>query len=697
MKKHLFILSLQLTLFVSLILTFISSSAQWTRKADALKNRSEIAGGVVYNSKLYAFLGFRNAELQPEPSSEVYDPATDTWTLLASIPDNVSMTHQGVVLIDNTVWHIGGRVGQNPGPLTSDIWIYNITANSWSRGPQLINPATGEPLRWAAGGAVLLGRTIHIFGGFAIDACNHDQDKYHLTLDVDTWLADPSKPAQWKNDLAPLPIKRNHLSSTVLGGKIYAIGGQFGHDCNGGTEQPFSHVYDPSTDTWTQLPDLPTPRSHSEGAIFAMDGKIFLIGGQGTDGASTNQVTIFEPEGKHGAGKWKNDHSLTLPEHYEGLLARVIGDQFIITDGGIWYSGNPRKETYSQTIGRNPVYEFGFPEGCLHLKADAGGIAKGKTLLFTIDGSKDYTISSNANWLTATKNAAGLATQNGADIELTADTKGLAPGNYSATITAIGSGSGPDYTEASYCVTLTVDGITATLQTLEAETAVLNGTKVASDHPEYTGTGFVDYRNPEDDYIEWSINKPQAGSTPLWFRYSNGKEFDRPLKLEVNGVTVFSTLSFPSTGDWTNWSVSNATVYLNKGINTIRLTAIGFSGPNIDHLTFRTNAAVETAQRAGSENTVMPISSDLLKAHVYPNPASGNARLAFKTSSDLPVEMEIIDMLGKTHKTMKFLKGNSNSFDFSVKGLATGIYIIKIKQGNSLRSTKLIVGKETLH
>src|SRR4028118_70457 len=145
MKKNLFIDRLPLTLFITIVLTSISSSGQWVRKADAFQKRSEFAG-VVYKSKLYAFLGFGSSALEPETSSEVYDPVTNKWTLLASIPDNATMTHQGVVLIDNTVWHIGGRVGKNPGPLTGNIWIYNITTNSWSRGPRLRDPVTGNPI-----------------------------------------------------------------------------------------------------------------------------------------------------------------------------------------------------------------------------------------------------------------------------------------------------------------------------------------------------------------------------------------------------------------------------------------------------------------------------------------------------------------------------------------------------------------------
>src|SRR5687767_432047 len=153
------ILAFLIAIFFTTTIT-TSSYAQWVSKANALKKRSEV-NSVVYNGKLYAFLGFRDSALNVEHTAEVYDPVSNTWTLLNSLPLNKVVTHQGVALIDDNVWHIGGRVGRHPGPLTSEIWIYNITNNSWSPGPLIIDPATGDSLLWGGGGAAFLGRTLH--------------------------------------------------------------------------------------------------------------------------------------------------------------------------------------------------------------------------------------------------------------------------------------------------------------------------------------------------------------------------------------------------------------------------------------------------------------------------------------------------------------------------------------------------------
>lgn len=480
--KHTICKSFLLVLMVSINAI---ASAQWTRKADGLKLRSELGETIVYDSRLYSFVGFSDTLRNAEPTSEMYDPATNKWTYLASMPANTAMTHQDVVLIDNTIWHIGGRIGKNPGPISSHIWIYNITTNNWSKGPELVDPATGKTLVLAASSSVLLGRTLHIFGGFTPTSCNNDQETYHLTLDVDTWFANPALPAQWKNNLKPLPLKRNHLSGLSFAGKIYAIGGQLGHDCGGGKEVPYCHMYNPMTDTWTQLTSLPTGRSHAEGGIFAIDGMIYLVGGQGDDGKSTKKVTIFDPSKNGGAGSWTENTSLALPTIYEGMSAKVIGTTFILSHGSSGSSKYPLKKTYTRTITRKPVYKLGFPSECLMLNDSSGSIVKAKTLVFTIDGTKQYNISSNASWLTITKNFNGITNQNSADVEVTANSDGLAPGTYSTVITATGVAGGISYEAATECVSLVVND--KGVQTKFNLNITLNGTGTVAKSPDQPG------------------------------------------------------------------------------------------------------------------------------------------------------------------------------------------------------------------
>lgn len=123
-------------------------------------------------------------------------------------------------------------------------------------------------------------------------------------------------------------------------------------------------------------------------------------------------------------------------------------------------------------------------------------------------------------------------------------------------------------------------------ETLEAETAVLNGAIVSATQTGFTGTGYADYVNTTGDYIEWTVNATATGSFLLKFRYANGATTNRPLQLEVNGSIITASLDFSPTGGWANWSLATATANLIAGTNKIRLITTGSNGPNVDNLNY---------------------------------------------------------------------------------------------------------------
>ena len=71
---------------------------------------------------------------------------------------------------------------------------------------------------------------------------------------------------------ADMPTGRSHPSTSVVNGKIYAIGGIIGMEAASTVEE-----YNPMTDTWTEKADMPTPRTYL--STSAVNGKIYAIGG----------------------------------------------------------------------------------------------------------------------------------------------------------------------------------------------------------------------------------------------------------------------------------------------------------------------------------------------------------------------------------------------------------------------------------
>lgn len=118
----------------------------------------------------------------------------------------------------------------------------------------------------------------------------------------------------------------------------------------------------------------------------------------------------------------------------------------------------------------------------------------------------------------------------------------------------------------------------------EAELATRSGASVASNNAGFTGSGFGDYNGAAGEFIQFSAGANAAGKHRLVFRYANGSTTARSLSLQVNGVTINAKLAFAPTGAWTTWKTVELIVNFVAGTNTVKLTSLNASAPNIDSL-----------------------------------------------------------------------------------------------------------------
>jgi N-acetylneuraminic acid mutarotase len=242
----------------------------------------------------------------------VYDPATDSWTRIADSP--VSLTHCGVAVVGREIYFAGGVVGTDTEEkvnAVTNVWKYNVDTDSWSEATPLPEPR-------GAGALVLLERKLHFFGGTGLDRHQAEVDHWVLSLDADDG---------WTN-AAPLPAPRNHLGGAALGGKVYAIAGQTGHN---ETATMFADVYawDPATDAWSAVAPLPSVRSHITGATLVHDSRIIVLGGEIEHGGdnSVADVETYDPV----TNAWT---PLTpLPEPRHSGVAGVLGEDIFYTSG----------------------------------------------------------------------------------------------------------------------------------------------------------------------------------------------------------------------------------------------------------------------------------------------------------------------------------------------------------------------------
>lgn len=172
------------------------------------------------------------------------------------------------------------------------------------------NPLQFRRLAYAT---VVVGNEIYLISGVAIGVPPGHVEVY--------------QPGVGSRSAAPLPTPRTYLGA-ALGpdGRIYAIGGYGQSVADGAVE-----AYDPSTDSWTTLASLPTPRADL-GVVTAPgpDGSpwIYAIGGREASNQKSNKVEAYNPSSAIWVAR------SPLPEPREGLQV-AFANGHIYAMGGI--------------------------------------------------------------------------------------------------------------------------------------------------------------------------------------------------------------------------------------------------------------------------------------------------------------------------------------------------------------------------
>ncbi|RAU82424.1 malectin domain-containing carbohydrate-binding protein [Pontibacter arcticus] len=308
-----------------------ATTISWGTAASQPYNVSEAQGEVV-NGKLYSFGGFDSQKTGFTPTSRAYvfDPAANTWKALAAMPPMNStnyggVTHAGFATDGKDIYFAGGYTSNATGTGqifgSKEAWKYIVAENRYVRLPNL-------PIQIAAGQMEYLNGKLHHIGGTNLSRTQDLGNHYVLDLS--------NTSAGWKT-LAPVPNARQHAGSAVLGGKIYYIGGQTGHDSKL-VAQKYVHSYNPSTNTWTRVADLPVPsgatgRGHISSAVVVYNNRILVLAGETVFNAGyTNMVSAYSPS----TNTWENLTPMPVAR-YSGVAAYI--------NGNLYYTGGSKTRT----------------------------------------------------------------------------------------------------------------------------------------------------------------------------------------------------------------------------------------------------------------------------------------------------------------------------------------------------------------
>ena len=110
----------------------------------------------------------------------------------------------------------------------------------------------------------------------------------------------------------PMPTPRAEVASALVDGRIYVVGG-FTED---GKSSNVVEVYDPKSDTWTDIEPMPERLDHPMAA--GAGGKLFVIGGWRVFGEqASDAVHEYDPA----TGRWRSRANLPLPRAAGGAAS----------------------------------------------------------------------------------------------------------------------------------------------------------------------------------------------------------------------------------------------------------------------------------------------------------------------------------------------------------------------------------------
>ncbi len=317
-------------------LTFVSGVAAqvggiWQTLAPMPTARQELATAVL-NGKIYAIGGYDSSGT-PTNIVEVYDPTTNTWTSAHPIP--VALHHNSAAVATGKLYSFGGPSTQT--------FVYDELNDSWSAVASMLffhalTPAVG-----------VFNDKIYVAGGANGGAGNRMQNAVEVyDPAANTWSA-----------LQPMRVGRNHCGGAFIDGKFYVVGGRRViraldanevYDPQTNTWAPqapkfyvvggrrviraldANEVYDPQTNTWAPQAPLPTARAGI--AVAAVNGELFVFGGETLDpnggpGEVHGEVEVFNPA----TNTWRSLSPMPTPRH--GIWASVIGNNIFLPGGGI--------------------------------------------------------------------------------------------------------------------------------------------------------------------------------------------------------------------------------------------------------------------------------------------------------------------------------------------------------------------------
>ena len=307
---------------------------EWVRKADMPTARTGLTCATV-NGKIYTIGGATDWLGQSLSVVEEYDPATDTWTRKADMPN--ARFKLSSCVANGKIYVMSGFLKRGVGEVgwmpTTAVEEYDPATDTWTKKTPVPTERVPNRVLFSLSTLVELNGKIYVIGGLtSIGGVTLNLMKEYDPV-TDKWRT-----------LADMPTPRYAASCIVKDSKIYVIGGSFMQaNWNGPSISyplPTVEVYDPVMDTWTKKDDLPTPQMGTQ-QFASINGKLYLFGNVkesmtwGQPYKPDKFVSIYDPE-----TNTLTEESDMTSGRLEGCVSVLNGKAYIV-GGGTEYTGYP--------------------------------------------------------------------------------------------------------------------------------------------------------------------------------------------------------------------------------------------------------------------------------------------------------------------------------------------------------------------
>jgi N-acetylneuraminic acid mutarotase len=156
---------------------------------------------------------------------------------------------------------------------------------------------------------------------------------------------------------SPLPVPRTEVAAAPFRGDIAVVGGYLPDRSSSDDVD----LYDPASDSWSRLPDLPVDVNHA--SAVSAGGKLYVVGGYGGPGVRLRNAYVFDGD------SWRGLKPLPAARAAAGAAA-VGGKLYVV--GGVGPNGLARR-AYALDLQSGRWTSIAGPTPREHLAATAAG------------------------------------------------------------------------------------------------------------------------------------------------------------------------------------------------------------------------------------------------------------------------------------------------------------------------------------